>query len=225
MQIHECKVGELTLYEKLHRHDMVVQHHMETGNRRGMIDECKLRGGNEPALWMQVLRYLAQQRDAEGMESEIADVLQHLEQENTLRPCPLQILQQSPHVTRYVRNYLTNWIGHQQHMSQEEYEDLRAARSESRELKARIAEMEKRLQRLEKGDVHHEEDLEYDEYDQEEDKRLLSIRKALEQKAGDHEEFARSMAQAPDGFDVVAEYFGKGIVDVCLDKQRLPQHE
>ena len=124
-----------------------------------------------------------------------------------------------------VRDYLTNWIGHQQDISRDDVEDLSAARAESRELKARVAEMEKRLQRLEKGDVHHEEDLEYDEYDQEEDKRLLSIRKALEQKAGDHEEFARSMAQAPDGFDVVAEYFGKGIVDVCLDEQRPPQHQ
>ena len=65
---------------------------------------------------------------------------------------------------------------------------------ESDDVRARTAQMRARLGRLERADYRHEEDLEYDEYEQEESKRLLSVRKDLDRKAQDHEGFARDVS-------------------------------
>jgi hypothetical protein len=44
-----------------------------------------------------------------------------------------------------------------------------------------------------------------------EDRQWLELKKRLEQKAGNHEQFFQQLETNDDGFKVVADYFGKGV--------------
>ena len=237
---------------------------METGNRRGVFEECRRRAAKDPQLWMLALRHLVSQPEGMDVAADVEEVLRELEGAQGgagggIAPLPVvQVLQSTSTVTLgSVRRYLTSWIGQEREAAGEDREALDELTEESEEAKVRTATMQARLARLERADYRDEDDLEYDEYEQEESKRLLSVRKDLDRKANDHEGFARDVSQqgascyattaralvpiaawpaleylhsliqqsvlfatllqlarAPNGFDVVAEYFGKGIIDV-----------
>jgi hypothetical protein len=201
VQMHGFKAGELYLYEeKLRRYDMVVQHHMETGNRRGVFDECRRRAAKDPQLWKQALRHLVSQPEGADVGADVEEVLRELEgagqRTGGMAPLPVvQVLQSTPTVTLgSVRGFLTNWIAAEREAADEDREAMDELVEESDDVRARTAQMRARLGRLERADYRHEEDMEYDEYEQEESKRLLSVRKDLDRKAQDHEGFARDVS-------------------------------
>jgi hypothetical protein len=228
-QAHHFKEGQLFLYDKKGMWDMVVQHYKDTGNTRGMIDECTRRGDREPGLWLQVLHFFADMGQGESQEQEmlgeeqqgqLEEVLSQIEAAKLLPPLTvLKIVQQGRRIPlKVVQEYALKTLETEGEAAEELMEDQKDDAQAVQELRRDIAELRVKRDRLavkcRQGLSLESDELDYlDEYDQEEDQRVLHIRLAQKEKVTQHETFFRELEGAEDGWELVAEYFSKGLID------------
>jgi hypothetical protein len=228
VQAHHFKEGQLFLYDKKGMWDMVVQHYKDTGNTRGMIDECTRRGDREPGLWLQVLHFFTelggegqeQKMLSEEQQGQLAEVLAQIESAKLLPPLTvLKIVQQGRGIPlKVVQEYALKTLEAEGELVEELAEDAVEDDQTVLQLRRDIAELRVKRDKLatkcRQGFSLNSEELDYlDEYDQEEDQRVLHIRLAQKEKVTQHEQFFRDLNNADDGWELVAEYFSKGLID------------
>lgn len=239
-EMHQFKEGRLFLYEKMKLYKEVISCYMQDSDYEGLIACCKRLGdssrGGDPSLWADVLKYFGEL--GEDCSKEVKEVLVYIERDDILPPIiVLQILAKNPYLTlSVVKDYVARKLEQEsKHIEEdrkaiEKYQEETAAmRREVQELRtnARIFQLSKCTActfTLDLPAVHfmcmhsfHQRCLGDNEKEcpvcAPQNRTLLEMKRNLEQNAKDHDRFFQLVRNSNDGFSVIANYFGRGILN------------
>ncbi|RUS74031.1 hypothetical protein EGW08_018205 [Elysia chlorotica] len=237
-QMNNFKAGILYLYEKAHLYQQILRYHMEHNEYVHVIESCKKFGQQDPQLWVQALSYFACKE--ENCKSQLMETLTHIDKKNLLPPLMvIQILAHNSTATlSVVKDYIVrrlqmenDQIAEDERLIKQYKEDTEKKRIKIEDLKtsAKVFQASKCnicSHALELPSVHflcephsfHQHCFEsYSENDMEcpvcapENRKIMDIIRAQEQTRDFHEFFHNQLERAPDGFSVVADYFGRGV--------------
>jgi len=234
-QMHDFKAGILIVYEHLKLYREIVDFHMENNDYSQVITSCKKYGPMDPDLWIDAITYFALRED--DCHHEIEEVLNNIDRENLLPPLPvIQILSQKPTTQlAVVKDYIIRRLSQENQLIAEDQRSINNYREETEKMKKEYEELQtgaKIFQQhkctactgpLDLPSVHflcmHSFHLRcLGEYDKEcpvcvrNNRKILEIKRSLEDSVDQHEAFFRELDAAPDGFEVVAKYLGRGIL-------------
>jgi hypothetical protein len=235
-QMHNFKAGILYLYEKMKLYAEIVHYYMEQNDSEQIIKACKKFGDKDPNIWIKALSYFANKDPKEECKAEISEVLMNIERDNLLPPMQvIQILAQSKTATLgLIKEYITKHLEREQRLIEEDQRLIRQYNEETERNKKEIEELRTGARifqqlkctncglALDLPAVHflcmhsfHQRCLDENENVcprcAEEHRNFEQRQLALEENAQDHSEFFRQLEQSPDGFSIVARYFGRGI--------------
>ncbi|XP_051151972.1 vacuolar protein-sorting-associated protein 11 homolog [Andrographis paniculata] len=231
--------GLLFLYEKLKLYKDVIACYMHAHDHEGLIACCKRLGdsgkGGDPTLWADLLKYFGEL--GEDCSKEVKEVLTYIERDDILPPIiVLQILSRNPCLTlSVIKDYIARKLEQESKLIEsdrlaiEKYqEETSNMRKEIQDLRtnARIFQLSKCTActfTLDLPAVHfmcmhsfHQRCLGDNEKECPEcapDYRaVLEMKRNLEQNSKNQDHFFQKVKNSKDGFSVVAEYFGKGII-------------
>ncbi|KAK7475894.1 hypothetical protein BaRGS_00032862, partial [Batillaria attramentaria] len=237
-QVNNFKAGILYLYEKAHLYQQILQYHMEHSEYVHVMDACKKFGQQDPRLWMHALSYFAQ-REAQ-CKPQLMEVLSHIDKKNLMSPLlVIQTLAHNSTATLSVlKDYIIRRLQMEQDQMAEDVRLIRQYQEDTAKKRAQIHELQTSAKifqaskcnicnhTLELPSVHflcephsyHQHCFEsYAENDTEcpacapENRKFMDIIRAQEQTRDIHESFHNQLERAPDGFAVVADYFGRGL--------------
>ncbi|NWX92577.1 VPS11 protein, partial [Nothoprocta pentlandii] len=236
-QMHNFKDGVLYLYEQGKLFQQIMHYHMQNEQYKKVIEVCELYGDQEACLWEQALGYFA--RKEEDCKEYIAAVLKHIESKNLMPP--LLVVQTLAHnstaTLSVIKDYLVNKLQKQSRQIEQDEQRIQKYREETTRIRQEIEELKaspKIFQKtkcsictsaLELPSVHflcghsfHQHCFEsYSESDSEcptcmpENRKVMDMIRAQEQKRDLHDQFQHQLKCANDGFSVVADYFGRGV--------------
>ncbi|KAK9091894.1 hypothetical protein Syun_026805 [Stephania yunnanensis] len=238
-EMNAFKEGMLFLYEKLKLYKEVIACYMQAHDHEGLIACCKKLGvsstGGDPSLWWDVLKYFGEL--GEDCSKEVKEVLTYIERDDILPPIiVLQTLSRNPCLSlSVVKDYIARKLEQESklieedHRSIEKYQqDTVTMRKEIQDLRtnARIFQLSKCTVctfTLDLPAVHfmcmhsfHQRCLGDNEKEcpvcAPEYRSVLEMKRSLELNSKDHDRFFQQVKSSKDGFSVIAEYFGKGIV-------------
>jgi len=237
VQMFDFKPGMLYLYEKLKLYNEIVQHHMETNEYAAILGACKKFGHIDPNLWVQVLSYFALKDEGEDCHRWIMDVLNNIEREKLLPPLlVVQILSQNDKTPlAVVKDYITRRLQEERMLIEDDQKMISELRVETEQMRTDIHRLQTKAkvfsdttcsvcqQRLELPAVHfmcghsfHQGCLERLDTEQDcavcsgDNRKVMERKHALEKSVDSQEKFFSALAEG-DGFQVVAEYFGRGL--------------
>lgn len=238
-EMNSFKDGLLFLYEKMKLYKDVITCYMQAHDHEGLISCCKKLGdltqGGDPSLWVDLLKYFGDL--GEDCSKEVKEVLTYIERDDVLPPIVvLQTLSRNPCLTlSVVKDYIARKLEQESKLIEEDRrsiekyeENTDSMRKEIHDLtnNARIFQLSKctactftldlpavhfmcmhsfHLRCL--GDNEKECPECWPEY-----KSVLETKKNLESVGKDQDQFFRQVKSSKDGFSVIADYFGKGIV-------------
>ncbi|KAL6049387.1 Vacuolar protein sorting-associated protein 11 [Balamuthia mandrillaris] len=233
-QMQDFRQGILHLYEKLELYHEIVQYYMENNEYEAVIECCKKYGDKDPNLWVQALSYFAG-RD-EDCQAEIIEVLNNIDRDNLLPPLlVIQILSQKSTTTlSVVKDYIVQRLQQQNQLIAEDQRLIRMYSDETDKMRREMHELktgakifqEKKCTGctgpLDLPSIHflcmhsfHQRCLGENEKEcpvcAPNNRKISEIKKALEENAGQHDQFFKQLEGSADGFQTVAEYFGRGI--------------
>ncbi|KAK9084651.1 hypothetical protein Sjap_025062 [Stephania japonica] len=238
-EMNAFKEGLLFLYEKLKLYKEVIACYMQAHDHEGLIACCKKLGvsstGGDPSLWWDVLKYFGEL--GEDCSKEVKEVLTYIERDDILPPIiVLQTLSRNPCLSlSVVKDYIARKLEQESklieedHQSIEKYQqDTATMRKEIQDLRtnARIFQLSKCTActfTLDLPAVHfmcmhsfHQHCLGDNEKEcpecAPEYRSVSEMKRRLELNSKDHDRFFQQVKSSKDGFSVIAEYFGKGIV-------------
>ncbi|KAG8642183.1 vacuolar protein-sorting-associated protein 11 homolog [Manihot esculenta] len=233
------KEGLLYLYEKMKLYKEVIACYMQAHDHEGLIACCKRLGdsgkGGDSSLWADLLKYFGEL--GEDCSKEVKDVLTYIERDDILPPIiVLQTLSRSPCLTlSVIKDYIARKLEQESKLIEEDrraiekyQEGTVAMRKEIQDLRtnARIFQLSKCTActfTLDLPAVHfmcmhsfHQRCLGDNEKEcpecAAEYRSVLEMRRSLEQNSKDQDQFFQQVKSSKDGFSVIAEYFGKGII-------------
>ncbi|XP_004516854.1 vacuolar protein-sorting-associated protein 11 homolog [Cicer arietinum] len=233
------KNGLLYLYEKMKLYKEVIACYMQAHDHEGLIACCKRLGdsvkGGDPSLWADVLKYFGEL--GEDCSKEVKEVLNYIERDNILPPIiVLQTLSRNPCLTlSVIKDYIARKLEQESKMIEEDrqaiekyQDDTQTMRKEIQDLRtnARIFQLSKCTActfTLDLPAVHfmcmhsfHLRCLGDNEKEcpecAPEYRSVLETKRNLEQNSKDQDRFFQKVKNSKDGFSVIAEYFGKGII-------------
>ncbi|KAH9288078.1 hypothetical protein KI387_032195 [Taxus chinensis] len=243
-EMYQFKQGRLFLYEKMKLYKEVISCYMQDSDHEGLIACCKRLGdssrGGDPSLWEDVLKYFGEL--GEDCSKEVKEVLVYIERDDLLPPIiVLQILAKNPCLTlSVVKDYVARKLEQESKLVEEDrksidkyQEETAAMRKEVQELRtnARIFQLSKCTGctfTLDLPAVHfmcmhsfHQRCLGDNEKEcpvcAPQNKTLLEMKRSLEQNAKDHDRFFQLVRNSNDGFSVIANYFGRGVMNKTKD--------
>uniref|UniRef100_A0A3B3RJX0 Vacuolar protein sorting-associated protein 11 homolog n=1 Tax=Paramormyrops kingsleyae TaxID=1676925 RepID=A0A3B3RJX0_9TELE len=236
-QMHNFKEGVLYLYEKGKLYQQIMHYHMQNEEYGQVVEACKRYGEQEACLWEQALGYFA--RKEEDCKPYISEVLQHIERHNLMPP--LLVVQTLAHnstaTLSVIKDYLINKLQRESQQIEDDERKIGQYQQETTQLRSEIQELRtsaKIFQKtkcsmcnspLELPSVHflcghsfHQHCFEsYAESEAEcptctpENRKVMDMLRAQDQKRDLHDHFARQLRCSNDGFSVVADYFGRGV--------------
>ncbi|GMY11086.1 vacuolar protein-sorting-associated protein 11 homolog [Fagus crenata] len=231
--------GLLYLYEKMKLYKEVIACYMQAHDHEGLIACCKRLGdsgkGGDPSLWADLLKYFGEL--GEDCSKEVKQVLAYIERDDILPPIiVLQTLSRNPCLTlSVIKDYIARKLEQESKLIEEDrrsidkyQEDTLAMRKEVEDLRtnARIFQLSKCTActfTLDLPAVHfmcmhsfHQRCLGDNEKEcpecAPEYRSVLETKRSLEQNSKDQDQFFQQVKSSKDGFSVIAEYFGKGII-------------
>ncbi|KAJ7960261.1 vacuolar protein sorting 11 [Quillaja saponaria] len=238
------KEGLLYLYEKMKLYKEVIACYVQTHDHEGLIACCKRLGdsgrGGDPSLWADLLKYFGEL--GEDCSKEVKEVLSYIERDDILPPIiVLQTLSRNPCLTlSVIKEYIARTLEQESKMIEEDreaidkyQEDTVAMRKEIQDLRtnARIFQLSKCTActfTLDLPAVHfmcmhsfHQRCLGDNEKEcpecAPEYRSVLEMKRNLEQNSKDQDRFFQQVKNSKDGFSVIAEYFGKGLISKTID--------
>lgn len=238
-EMNAFKEGLLFLYEKMKLYKEVIACYMQAHDHEGLIACCKRLGdsskGGDPSLWGDLLKYFGEL--GEDCSKEVKEVLTYIERDDILPPIiVLQTLSKNPCLTlAVVKDYIARKLEQESKLIEEDrrsiekyQEDTSMMRKEIQDLRtnARIFQLSKCTActfTLDLPAVHfmcmhsfHQRCLGDNEKEcpecAPEYRSVLEMKRSLEQNAKDHDRFFQEVKNSKDGFSVIANYFGKGVV-------------
>ncbi|KAI3755662.1 hypothetical protein L1987_55467 [Smallanthus sonchifolius] len=233
------KEGLLYLYEKLKLYKEVIACYMRTHDHDGLIACCKRLGdsgtGGDPTLWADLLKYFGEL--GEDCSKEVKEVLTYIERDDILPPIMvLQTLSSNPFLSlSVIKDYISRKLEHESKLIEEDrrmidkyQEETSTMRKEIQDLRtnARIFQLSKCTFctfTLDLPAVHfmcmhsfHQRCLGDNEKEcpecAPEYRSVLEMKRNLEQNSKNQDQFFNQVKSSKDGFSVIAEYFGKGII-------------
>lgn len=240
------KEGLLYLYEKMKLYKEVIACYMQAHDHDGLIACCKRLGdsgkGGDPSLWADLLKYFGEL--GEDCSKEVKEVLTYIEKDDILPPIiVLQTLSRNPCLTlSVIKDYIAQKLEQESKLIEDDrraidkyQEDTSAMRKEIEDLRtnARIFQLSKCTActfTLDLPAVHfmcmhsfHQRCLGDNEKEcpecAPEYRSVLEMKRNLEQNSKDQDRFFQQMKSSKDGFSVIAEYFGKGIINKTSNGQ------
>ncbi|XP_047307457.1 vacuolar protein-sorting-associated protein 11 homolog [Impatiens glandulifera] len=233
------KEGLLFLYEKMKLYKEVMACYMQDHDHEGLIACCKRLGdsgkGGDSSLWSDVLKYFGEL--GEDCSKEVREILTYIERDDILPPIiVLQTLSRNPCLTlSVIKDYFARKLEQESKMIEEDrravekyQEETLSMRKEIEDLRtnARIFQLSKCTActfTLDLPAVHfmcmhsfHQRCLGDNEKEcpecSPEYRTVLEMKRNLEQNSKDQVKFFQQVKSSKDGFSVIAEYFGKGII-------------
>ncbi|KAL2932889.1 Vacuolar protein-sorting-associated protein 11-like protein [Bienertia sinuspersici] len=238
-EMNAFREGLLFLYEKMKLYKEVIACYMQAHDHEGLIACCKRLGdsgkGGDPALWADLLKYFGEL--GEDCSREVKEVLTYIERDDILPPIVvLQTLSQNPCLTlSVIKDYIARKLEQESKLIDEDrravekyQEDTSAMRKEIEDLRtnARIFQLSKCTActfTLDLPAVHfmcmhsyHLRCLGDNEKEcpecAPEYMSVLEMKRSMEQNSKDQDQFYQRVRNSKDGFSVIADYFGKGII-------------
>uniref|UniRef100_A0A1D1XE62 Vacuolar protein sorting-associated protein 11 homolog n=1 Tax=Anthurium amnicola TaxID=1678845 RepID=A0A1D1XE62_9ARAE len=239
-EMYVLREGLRFLYEKLKLYKEVITCYMQEGDHSGLIACCKRLGdstkGGDPSLWVDLLKYFAEVDD-DDCSKEIKEVLTYIERDDILPPIVvLQTLARNHNLTlSVVKDYIARKLEQESKLIEEDrhsidkyQEDTAAMKKEIQDLRtnARIFQISKCANcgfTLDLPAVHfmcmhsfHLHCLGDNEQECQkcapEYRSVLETKRSSEQNSKDYDRFFQLVKNSKDGFSVIADYFGKGIL-------------
>ncbi|KAK9077398.1 hypothetical protein SSX86_005735 [Deinandra increscens subsp. villosa] len=233
------KEGLLYLYEKLKLYKEVIACYMRGHDHDGLIACCKRLGdsgtGGDPTLWADLLKYFGEL--GEDCSKEVKEVLTYIERDDILPPIMvLQTLSSNPFLSlSVIKDFISRKLEHESKLIEEDrrmidkyQEETSTMRKEIQDLRtnARIFQLSKCTActfTLDLPAVHfmcmhsfHQRCLGDNEKEcpecAPEYRSVLETKRNLEQNSKNQDQFFNQVKNSKDGFSVIAEYFGKGII-------------
>ncbi|CAK9315518.1 unnamed protein product [Citrullus colocynthis] len=237
-EMNAFREGLMYLYEKMKLYKEVIACYMQTHDHEGLIACCKRLGdsgkGGDPSLWADLLKYFGEL--GEDCSKEVKEVLTYIERDDILPPIiVIQTLSRNPCLTlSVIKDYIARKLEQESKMIEEDrraiekyQEDTLAMRKEIEDLRtnARIFQLSKCTActfTLDLPAVHfmcmhsfHQRCLGDNEKEcpecAPEYRKVLEMKRSLEQNK-DQDQFFQQVKSSKDGFSVIAQYFGKGII-------------
>ncbi|KAL8477946.1 hypothetical protein ACS0TY_030013 [Phlomoides rotata] len=238
-EMNSFKEALLYLYEKLKLYKEVITCYMQSHDHEGLIACCKRLGdsgkGGDRSLWVDLLKYFGEL--GEDCSKEVKEVLTYIERDDILPPIiVLQTLSRNPCLSlSVIKDYIARNLEHESKLIEgdrlaiEKYqEETLAMRKEIQDLRtnARIFQLSKCTActfTLDLPAVHfmcmhsfHQRCLGDNEKEcpecAPEYRAILDLKRNLEQNSKNQDYFFQQVKTSKDGFSVIAEYFGKGII-------------
>uniref|UniRef100_A0A5B7BMH6 Vacuolar protein sorting-associated protein 11 homolog n=1 Tax=Davidia involucrata TaxID=16924 RepID=A0A5B7BMH6_DAVIN len=238
-EMNAFKEGILYLYEKMKLYKEVIACYMQAHDHEGLIACCKRLGdlgkGGDPSLWADLLKYFGEL--GEDCSKEVKEVLTYIERDDILPPIiVLQTLSRNPCLTlSVIKDYIARKLEQESKLIEEDrraienyQEETLAMRKEIQDLRtnARIFQLSKCTActfTLDLPAVHfmcmhsfHQRCLGDNEKEcpecAPEYRAVLEMKRSLEQNSKDQDRFFQQVRSSKDGFSVIAEYFGKGVI-------------
>ncbi|XP_057461596.1 vacuolar protein-sorting-associated protein 11 homolog [Actinidia eriantha] len=238
-EMNAFKEGLLYLYEKMKLYKEVMACYMQAHDHEGLIACCKKLGdsgkGGDQSLWADVLKYFGEL--GEDCSKEVKEVLTYIERDDILPPIiVLQTLSRNPCLTlSVIKDYIARKLEQESKLIEEDrraidkyQEETLAMRKEIQDLRtnARIFQLSKCTActfTLDLPAVHfmcmhsfHLRCLGDNEKEcpecAPEYRSVLEMKRSLEQNSKYQDQFFQQVKSSKDGFSVIAEYFGKGII-------------
>lgn len=249
-EMNAFKEGLLFLYEKMKLYKEVIACYMQAHDHEGLISCCKRLGdsgkGGDPSLWADLLKYFGEL--GEECSAEVKEVLAYVEKDDILPPIiVLQTLSRNPCLTlSVIKDYIARKLEHESKLIEEDrraidkyQEETLAMRKEIHDLRtnARIFQLSKCTActfTLDLPAVHfmcmhsfHQRCLGDNEKEcpecAPEYRSVLEMKRNLEQNSQNQDQFFQLVKSSKDGFSVIAEYFGKGIISKTTSGPTVPQ--
>ncbi|KAK6918756.1 Zinc finger, RING-type [Dillenia turbinata] len=238
-EMNAFKEGLLYLYEKMKLYKEVIACYMQAHDHEGLIACCKRLGdsgkGGDPSLWADLLKYFGEL--GEDCSKEVKEVLTYIERDDILPPIiVLQTLARNPCLTlSVIKDYIARKLEQESKLIEEDrrsiekyQEETLAMRKEIEDLRtnARIFQLSKCTActfTLDLPAVHfmcmhsfHQRCLGDNEKEcpecAPEYRSVIEMKRSLEQNSRDQDRFYQQVKSSRDGFSVIAEYFGKGVI-------------
>ncbi|CAK9881117.1 unnamed protein product [Sphagnum jensenii] len=248
-QMHKFRDGLLFLYEKMKLYKEVLACYMKDGDYAGLISTCKRLGdagpGSDLSLWNDVLVYFGER--GENCANEVKEVLVHIERDNLLPPLiVLQKLAKNPALTlSVVKEYIARQLQLETRLLDEDRKAIEKYQEETATMRAEVQELRSRARifqlskctactsALDLPAVHflcmhsfHQRCLGDNEKEcpvcAPANRHVLDMKRNLEANANDHDRFFQSLRNSEDGFSVIAEYFGRGILNKAPQRGGAP---
>ncbi|XP_060553204.1 vacuolar protein sorting-associated protein 11 homolog [Ruditapes philippinarum] len=236
-QMNNFKAGILCLYEKARLYQQILRYHMDCDAHDLVIQTCKTYGTQDTNLWVQALSYFSKK---ENLKSQLGIVLQHIDKMNLLPPLlVIQTLAHSSTATlSVIKNYVIRKLQSENEQIAEDERLIKQYQDDTEKKRQQIEELKstaKIFQNTKCSVCHHPLDLptvhflcephsfhqhcfeSYAESDTEcpvcsvENRKIMDMIRAQEHGRDLHETFHNQLERAPDGFSVVADYFGRGV--------------
>jgi len=241
-QIQDFKLGILYLYEKMELFNEILQYHMDNDEYTLIIKACKKYGDKDSKgynLWVKALSYFANKDPANDTNKEIPALIQEV-LSNIEKVPPLQVIQilsQSPTATLgMIKDYITRNLQREQRKIEEDARQISRSMEETQKNKSEIQELKTGVKifqhmkcsacnlPLDLPAVHflcmhsfHQRCLGDNESEcpncAEENRNFENLQRSLIEGAQQHNEFTRQLESSPDGFSIVAMYYGRGLFD------------
>ena len=236
-----CHEALLYLYEKRKMFDMMMQHYMDTGNNRAVINTCRKVGSRNPNLWVKVLTHFASMKSPE-CDSYIMQILQSVNESKILPPLlVVNILSKNAELPiSIIQAYISNQLKESIQTVSDVSKEIVRLKNDTKEIRSTITAQKTRGkvfqnnkcnltdQNLELPTVHFMSGYSYSidnipDNDGElecpikspEHNRVWETEKALQKKANNHEDFFRELSHASKkegkGFDIVGDFYGRDL--------------
>lgn len=238
-EMNAFKEGLLYLYEKMKLYKEVIACYMQAHDHEGLIACCKRLGdsvkGGDSTLWADVLKYFGEL--GEDCSKEVKEVLTYIERDNILPPIiVLQTLARNSCLNlSVIKDYIARKLEQESKLIEEDrrsidkyQEETLSMRKEIQDLRtnARIFQLSKCTActfTLDLPAVHfmcmhsfHLRCLGDNEKEcpecAPEYRSVLEMKRSLELNSKDQDQFFQLVKNSKDGFSVIAQYFGKGII-------------
>ncbi|XP_066929796.1 vacuolar protein sorting-associated protein 11 homolog [Clytia hemisphaerica] len=236
-QMHNFKRGILFLYEKAKSYQLILRYHMDHEDYDAIIEDCKNYGVKDASLWSQALAYFASKEEA--CKSHIIDVLNHIDKINLMSP--LHVIETLAHNSTatlgVVKDYIIRRLQQENEQIAKDERMIRKYREDTEKMRSQIEELQTCAKIFQSskcmicsrplelpavhflcGDSFHQACFEsYAESENEcpvctpENRKVMDIIRSQENNTQLHEQFNKQIEKAPDGFAVVADYFGRGV--------------
>ncbi|CAH8390112.1 unnamed protein product [Eruca vesicaria subsp. sativa] len=243
-EMNSFKEGLLYLYEKMKLYREVIACYMQNHDHEGLIACCKKLGdsgkGGDPSLWADLLKYFGE--IGEDCTKEVKEVLTYIERDDILPPIiVLQTLGKNPCLTlSVIKDYIARKLEQESKIIEEDrravekyQETTKNMRKEIEDLRtnAKIFQLSKCTActfTLDIPAVHfmcmhsfHQRCLGDNETEcpecAPEYRSVVDMKRSLELNSKDQALFFQQVKSSKDGFSVIAEYFGKGIISKTSD--------
>ncbi|CAN8270626.1 unnamed protein product [Cochlearia groenlandica] len=244
-EMNSFKEGLLYLYEKMKLYKEVIACYMQNHDHEGLIACCKRlgdsRAGGDPSLWADLLKYFGE--TGEDCSKEVKEVLTYIERDDILPPIiVLQTLAKNPCLTlSVIKDYIARKLEQESKIIEKDrravenyQETTKNMRKEIEDLRtnAKIFQLSKCTActfTLDIPAVHfmcmhsfHQRCLGDNEKEcpecAPEYRSVMEMKRSLEQNSKDQDLFFQQVKSSKDGFSVIAEYFGKGIISKTSDE-------